>query len=79
MYCTCEKVIVAIFFPRFIMTKVLNWIFIDTHDNETGLELFLLTLVQTTTGKSHLANGTICLESEKLFEVQNFVKLNLAN
>ena len=26
-------------------------------------------------GNSHLANGTICLDSEKTLEVKNFVKL----
>jgi hypothetical protein len=77
MYFACKKItalIVVIIVPRFIMPKVLNWIFIHTYDNETGLELFLQTLVQTSTGKLHLATGTICLESEKLFEVQNFLK-----
>jgi hypothetical protein len=40
MYFACKKVtalIIPICFPRFIMPKVLTWIFIDTYDNETGL------------------------------------------
>jgi hypothetical protein len=35
-------------FSRFIMPKVLNWILIDSFDNETSLELFLQTHVQRT-------------------------------
>jgi hypothetical protein len=44
------------------MPKVLNWNLIDTFDNESSLELFLLTHVQTSTGKSNLTNCTICLD-----------------
>ena len=35
------------------MPKVLNWNLIDVFDNETTLELFFQTHVQTRTGKSN--------------------------